>query len=155
MVLHAALGDWNFAFEDEGRFVLADGRSSRGDTAHSRMWDHMMTQWLEVFQPDATRRETADGCLISTALLDRVYLACPPALVLDRKPVATVVGKLTRAWMPSDHCPVSLAMVVLAGPPPGPPVVPSWVTARPEFSAFLERLCGFRIPAAPGGDPLS
>eukprot|EP00969_Alexandrium_andersonii_P034608 1514673-Alexandrium_andersonii.AAC.1 len=109
-----------------------------------------MKGWIEIFQPEATRRQMSAGALSATSRLDRAYILLPAALALDRYPAARMVGRITASCGTSDHTPLQIS-IATARPPGRRDNIPAWLCKRPEFEEFV-RLMVVHLPC--DGSPL-
>eukprot|EP00974_Lingulodinium_polyedra_P059028 5684191-Lingulodinium_polyedra.AAC.1 len=62
MVCHTILaGDWSFAYECEGRHILASGAVLPGDKRHSKCFDKAFKDFTELYQPGDARRVVSES----------------------------------------------------------------------------------------------
>ena len=108
--LAICIGDMNAISEGEGRFDMRDGMVYHGDVWRDRTFWETCSDFIEVFQPEATRREVRNKIVVSVSRLDRCFIRGCTQDVMDMRPTLSVIGRATEVDSVSDHAPISLRL---------------------------------------------
>lgn len=128
------LGDFNFVFEDEGRFYPQDKVFRFEETRRSRLFSRYCSGFTEFFQPDFTRRQVLDGKVYQLSRLDHGFTNAPPAALQRSVLTGGTSWPATSLKVGSDHVPISFLIRPLGVPDEGFILpLPSWVSKHKEF----------------------
>ena len=131
------LGDFNICDPEEGRFHVWNQTFTDGDARKTAVFHLFFPHFLEVAQPDYTRRESSALGIIRT--LSRIYP--PMAEARDFQSYSHVFENLVSRTIPSDH---AAARLVIQKPTTTrghmSKRIPSWMSKHAVFCSFLQRL---------------